>query len=52
MTEAGLAAATPVTRIGRITERKGSSVVVRAHGLPIAVERTGFDHFSGAPDHA
>lgn len=50
--EAGLAAATPVTRIGRITERKGSSVVVRAHGLPIAVERTGFDHFSGAPDHA
>ena len=45
--EASLKSSTPVARIGRIVERRDSAVVVRAeNGLPVAVPRTGFDHFS------
>lgn len=42
---AARASATPVTRIGSI--RAGSGLVVRdAAGIPLAVTRAGFDHFS------
>ncbi len=44
---AGIAAGVPVTRIGRITERKATDLTVRdAEGLPVVFDRAGFDHFA------
>ena len=42
---AGLAAGTPVTRVGRVIAGRGLEVL-DAHGRPVRLPRGGFDHFA------
>ncbi|MFC3873558.1 thiamine-phosphate kinase [Neisseria musculi] len=43
--EAGRASATPVTRIGRITQDRGRLNILNANGMPVALASLGFNHF-------